>query len=112
VGYSIAIVVVGALYLAGRREAGPRLLLGFGIGSLVVFGLQYSHVIGDMSDARATLAARGLAVTVSSGFGVWVELFGALLTLAGGFYAVRLSKNTVSHQTARPTPAPGANTGW
>src|SRR5205823_4573777 len=41
IGYSIAIVVAAMFYLAGRREASPRLLQGLGIGSIIVFFIQF-----------------------------------------------------------------------
>jgi hypothetical protein len=107
-GYSIAIVVVGALYLAGRREAGPRLLFGFGISSIIVFVIQSSHVFSDMTHARATFASRGLSLTVSTGFGLWVELVGAIVALAAGLYAIRLSK---AHASPPSPVRPASSTG-
>jgi hypothetical protein len=105
-GYSILIVVAGAAYLAGRRESTPRLLRGLGIGSIIVLLIQFPTALSRMGPLRAALQARGLAATVSLGFGVWVELAGAILTLAGGLYAISLSKRTSQSRGSWVPPPP------
>jgi hypothetical protein len=92
IGYSIAIAGAGFFYLAGRREASPRLLQGLGVGSIIVFLFQFQSTLSGMGPLRTALHARGVVAMVSIGFGVWVELAGAILTLAAGIYAVKLSK--------------------
>ena len=92
IGISIVIIVAAAFYLAGRREASPRLLQSIGIGSVVVFAIQFQSTLNSISALRLALQGRGVIASVSVGFGVWVELAGVILTLAGGLYAVKLSK--------------------
>ena len=90
--YSIVIVVAGGLYLAGRRESSPRLFQTMGISSIVVFFIQYSIVLHTLDQVRAALVQGGIAASVSTGFGVWAELAGAILTTAAGIWAVKLRK--------------------
>jgi len=98
--YAIAIIVTGVFYLAGRRDGSPRLLLSLGIGSIAAFVIQYWIAIDRIGSTRTALQARGLSVSVSSGFGIWVELAGALLAAAGGLLAHRL--------WSRSRPRPGS----
>jgi hypothetical protein len=101
IGISIVIIVAAAFYLAGRREASPRLLQSIWIGSVFVFVFQFQSTLRSISALRPALQARGVVASVSVGFGVWVELAGVILTLAGGVYAVRLSKRAGPQRALR-----------
>lgn len=98
IGYSLVIVGAAVFYLAGRREAGPRLLLTLGLGSVLAFFYQLSTTFNEMGDFRTYLQARGVSATTSLGFGVWVETGGVILTLAGGLYAYMVWKKTRDRQ--------------
>jgi hypothetical protein len=86
--YVPLIQLAGAIsYLRGRREATPRLLFTLGLGSIPVFAIQYRAALGGLGPLRTALAERHIDATVSLGFGVWVELAGMLLAVAGGISA-------------------------
>jgi hypothetical protein len=104
--YPVVIVVASVMYMSGRREATPRLLLGLGITSIVVFLLQLSITQSRMDPLQVALQGKGLTVDVAMGFGVWVELVGAILAFAGGLYAYRLWKRTVQPHRAYIPPIP------
>jgi hypothetical protein len=93
VGYSIAIIVVGATYARGG-EARPRLLQALGVGSIIAFGFQFSILLQRMSEFRSYLQDHGIstvAVHASMGFGVWVLLVGAGLVLVAGVRGRKLA---------------------
>jgi hypothetical protein len=106
VAYPVVIVVASVMYMSGRREATPRLLLGLGITSIVVFLLQLSTTMSRMDPLRVALQEKGLTVDVAIGFGVWVESVGAILAFAAGLYAYRLWKRTVQPHRAYIPPIP------
>jgi hypothetical protein len=118
IGYSIAIVVAGVFYLLGR-DGSPRLILSLGIGSIVVFLIQLSTTLSRMGPLRVSLQARGLTVTSTLGFGVWVELAGVLLTFAGGLCAYSLWRRTrtlpgryIPHRPVVATSAGSGKAQW
>ncbi|MFL5798357.1 MAG: hypothetical protein ACJ77A_10550 [Actinomycetota bacterium] len=92
--YSVAIIVVGVVYLRGHREAAPRLLVGWGLSAVVVFLWQFSATMDSISQARARLGP-ALGVTFGLGFGVFVELAGVLMILAGAV-AARKAANAMA----------------
>jgi hypothetical protein len=104
--YPIVIIVASLMYLAGRQEATPRLLLGLGITSLVVFVIQLSVTLGRLSPLEADLSRRGLNTTAHIGFGMWVELVGAALAFVAGLWAYRLWKRTQEPRPAFIPPLP------
>ncbi|HEX9410168.1 MAG TPA: hypothetical protein VF986_00505 [Actinomycetota bacterium] len=109
IAYPIVIIVAGGFYLAGRREGSPRLLLSLGVGSIVVFLIQYPVTTGRIAPLKSALTARGAIATVSLGFGLWVELAGAIMILAGGLYAYMLWKNTLPPQRSYVPPIPAVS---
>jgi hypothetical protein len=92
VAYSIVIAVAAVMYLAGRREAGPRLLFTLGVGSLIVMFIQIPTTVNAIASAKTLFQQRGLSVTVALSFGAWVEAVGAIAAFVGGFLARRASK--------------------
>jgi hypothetical protein len=95
-GYAVMLIVAAGFYLSGRRGGSPRLLLSLGIGSLLLQVVRYPGILDSVGSLRTALQARGLEVTVSVAFGVWVEFAGALLVVGAGLYASRLLKRTGS----------------
>jgi len=105
IAYPIVIMVAAGFYLAGRREGSPRLLFSLGVGSIVVFLIQYPST-PRIAPLKQSLAARGVVATVSLGFGVWVELAGAIMILAGGYYAYTVWKKSLPPQRPYVPPIP------
>jgi len=106
IGFSMAIVVIGLVYLAGRREASPRLLESLGLGVVIASLINYVLLLDRIESVRSDLLARGLVVTVSAGTGPLVELGGALIALAGGIWAARLARRTSPRRPAPHVPPP------
>ena len=105
VGYSAATIVIGVLYLAGRRETLSTWLFWLGVSAAVVFVFQYSSTLNDMQDARAAFEARGLQVSLRLGIGIFVEAAGAALVLASGLVAA-LAKRTRAESGPPAATAP------
>jgi len=103
-GYAIVLIGAAGFYLSGRREGSPRLLMSLGIGSLMLQALHYPGTLDSVGSLRSALQARGLDVTVSIGFGVWVEFAGGFLIVVAGIYASRLLKLPKSGTIAESTP--------
>ncbi len=106
IGVSAAIVVVGALYLAGRRESGPQLLRSLGFGAVVASVLNFAFLVDEIDKVRSVLRPRGVLVTVSMGIGPWVQLVGAGTVLAVGIWAVRLERRTRPSRPRSYAPPP------
>jgi hypothetical protein len=83
--------------------------LSLGVGSIVVFLIQYPVTTGRIAPLKSALTARGAIATVSLGIGVWVELIGAIMILAGGSYAYMLWKKTLPPQRSYVPPMPAAS---
>ena len=97
-GLSVVIMATAIFYLVGRREASPRLLFSLGLGSVIALFWQVIATVGQMGQIRTTLRARGLDVTTSLGFGIWIELVGVALIVGGGYVAYRLWKQDRPHR--------------
>jgi len=97
-GFSVVIMVTAVFYLVGRREASPRLLFSLGLGSVIALFWQFTATVERVAQVRTALRARGLNVTTSLGFGIWIELVGVALTVGGGYFAYRLWKQTRPHR--------------
>jgi hypothetical protein len=104
VGYSIVIVLAGIAYLAGRREGSPRLIRTLGISSIIVFLIQFSITVSRFGSLRDALRTERILARISVGPGVWVELIGAILTLAGGLYAMTLFERAKTRPAAYASP--------
>jgi hypothetical protein len=97
-GFSVAIMVTAVFYLVGRREASPRLLFSLGLGSVIALFWQFTATVERVGQVRTAIRARGLNVTISLGFGIWIEVVGVALTVGGGYVAYRLWKQTRPHR--------------
>jgi hypothetical protein len=103
---ALAAIVLGFLYLRPLRRYLPVPIGITAALGLVVFAVQLSALGRSFPAARAEAAARGMDVRVGYALGVWVELGGVLLIVAGSVFAAR-AYGAMHFQEPRRPDLPG-----